>query len=119
MRSVAAAAPWQQCCLCMQSKARHAALLAAACTLHCASTLPCWRLAPGTWQLISPCLPAFVALQYDLPVSLEELASGCTKSVTHTRKVLTEMGEVIKEQRTCSVTVAPGRRDGTAFVFQG
>jgi DnaJ-class molecular chaperone len=69
-------------------------------------------------QLTSHCLP-FSPLQYDLPVSLEELSAGCTKSVTHTRQVLTELGEVIKEQRTCTVQVAPGMRDGTAFVFQG
>jgi hypothetical protein len=74
-----------------------------------------WSSAQSNSPLSPPCTPP----QYDLPVTLEELALGCTKQVTHCRKVLTELGELLREQRSVTVHVRPGMRDGTSFVFEG
>jgi hypothetical protein len=74
---------------------------------------------PGPLSLPPPTPCPLIYAQYDLPVTLEELALGCTKQVTHRRKVLTELGELLGEQRTVTVHVQPGMRDGTSFVFKG
>jgi hypothetical protein len=52
-------------------------------------------------------------------VALEELYQGCIKGVQHTRRSVTDFGEVAVEQHTLRVTVAPGTLDGTQYVFQG
>ena len=62
---------------------------------------------------------AVVRVQYELYVSLQELYHGCTKGVQHTRRTVTELGEIAVEQHTLRVTVAPGTLDGTQYVFQG
>lgn len=41
------------------------------------------------------------------------------KQVAHTRKTLTDAGDVLEEQRTLTIDVQPGLPDGTCFVFEG
>ena len=56
---------------------------------------------------------------YDLPVTLEEIFHGAHKAVTHTRKVQREAnGSIESEDRTLTVAVPPGCKNGRRFVFE-
>lgn len=52
-------------------------------------------------------------------MSLEDLYSGCTKTVVHNRTVFNDGGEAMTEVRRLAVQIEPGMPDGTTFVFQG
>lgn len=54
----------------------------------------------------------------DVEVTLEEIGSGCLKQVAFQRKRLIG-GEMLIEDRTVVIDVAPGVSDGTTFVFEG
>jgi DnaJ family protein B protein 13 len=52
-------------------------------------------------------------------VTLEELYFGCSKIVTHARKVQAEAGgEIVEEERTLTIVVPPGCKNGQRFVFE-
>lgn len=56
---------------------------------------------------------------YDLPVTLEEIFHGAHKAVTHTRKVQRDVnGSIESEDRTLTVAVPPGCKNGRRFVFE-
>ncbi|GBF89666.1 hypothetical protein Rsub_02836 [Raphidocelis subcapitata] len=55
----------------------------------------------------------------DLPVTLEELHSGASKSVSRARRAFGDAGEPMAETRRLEVKVEPGMADGTVFVFEG
>jgi DnaJ family protein B protein 13 len=57
--------------------------------------------------------------KFDLFVTLEEIAHGAIKAVTHTRRVLDQHGNKVLEQRSLAVDVKPGAPDGAMFVFKG
>ena len=54
-----------------------------------------------------------------LIVTLEEVYSGCTKTVEFTRKIMDSDGKVTSELKRFSVDVKPGSKDGTKYVFDG
>ena len=65
--------------------------------------------------------PAALGLQrtFDVGVTLEELYFGCNKIVKHTRKVQAEVGgEIVEEERTLTIVVPPGCKNGQRFVFE-
>jgi hypothetical protein len=69
-----------------------------------------------------PCLPSTdmqPASQHDVELTLEEIYHGCSKKVTHTRKILYESGRIQEEERTLVIDAKPGLPDGTRFVFEG
>ena len=58
--------------------------------------------------------------QVELPVTLEELYTGCTKAVTVSRLVVPSGGgDPVAEPRKLAVAIEPGMPDGTTFMFQG
>jgi len=57
------------------------------------------------------------AIEKDLFVSLEELASGCTKKMKISRKVLDERGISRNEEKILTVNVKPGWKAGTKITF--
>lgn len=65
--------------------------------------------------------PPALGLQrtFDVPVTLEELYHGCNKIVTHQRKMQAEVGgEITTEDRTLTIVVPPGCKNGQRFVFE-
>ncbi len=50
---------------------------------------------------------------------MEEVWSGCRRSVRHRRTRTTQSGEPLVEERSLEVKVVPGTLDGTVLVFDG
>ncbi|KAJ4837755.1 hypothetical protein Tsubulata_024407 [Turnera subulata] len=59
------------------------------------------------------------AIRKDLNCTLEELCYGCMKKVKVTRDVLTETGQIIKEEEILTIKVKPGWKSGTKITFEG
>ncbi|CAN1768240.1 DnaJ homolog subfamily B member 13 [Linum perenne] len=55
----------------------------------------------------------------NLECTLEDLFYGCTKKVKVTRDVLTDRGQIVKEEEILSIQVKPGWRKGTKITFEG
>jgi DnaJ-class molecular chaperone len=51
--------------------------------------------------------------------TLEELYSGCTKKTSVVRQRIADGGDAIPEERTLTVEVKPGWREGTKITFKG
>lgn len=68
-----------------------------------------------------PTLRAFLMVtQVELPATLEELYTGCTKVVVHSRLAAPSSGgDPVAEPRRLSVAIEPGMPDGTTFMFEG
>jgi len=56
-------------------------------------------------------------LEKDVPVSLEELATGATKKMKISRKVYNEDGSVSSEDKVLKIVVKPGWKSGTKITF--
>lgn len=56
-------------------------------------------------------------IERDLPVSLEEILTGCTKKMKITRRVTQENGHTYKEDKILAINVKPGWKSGTKITF--
>ncbi|XP_050297498.1 dnaJ protein homolog 1-like [Anthonomus grandis grandis] len=56
-------------------------------------------------------------VEHDLYISLEEIASGCTKTMKITKKVLKPNGSLQKEDKILTIQVRPGWKAGTKITF--
>lgn len=56
-------------------------------------------------------------IERDLPVSLEEVLSGCTKKMKITRRVIKPNGQCLKEDKILTINVKPGWKSGTKITF--
>ncbi|QDZ23738.1 DnaJ-like protein [Chloropicon primus] len=54
-----------------------------------------------------------------LPVSLEDIYTGCNKMVENERKILFENGTVKAETKKFNIPISPGCKSGTRYVFDG
>lgn len=57
------------------------------------------------------------AIERELPVSLEEILSGCTKKMKITRRVTQPDGHMFKEDKILTINVKPGWKSGTKITF--
>ncbi|XP_017775653.1 PREDICTED: dnaJ protein homolog 1-like [Nicrophorus vespilloides] len=55
-------------------------------------------------------------IEYDLYVSLEEIATGCTKKMRISRKVL-QGNSTVQEDKVLTINVKPGWKSGTKITF--
>mmetsp|Transcript_1270 Transcript_1270/g.2957 ORF Transcript_1270/g.2957 Transcript_1270/m.2957 type:complete len:339 (+) Transcript_1270:224-1240(+) len=56
---------------------------------------------------------------YDVGVTLDDLYFGCSKIVKHVRKTQAEAGgEIRSEERTLTLVIPPGCKNGQRFVFE-
>lgn len=53
----------------------------------------------------------------DVGVTLEELYFGCNKVVQHTKKTVSETGEITEEVKPLTLNIKPGCKNGQRFVF--
>uniref|UniRef100_A0A6G1SAD5 DnaJ subfamily B member 4 n=1 Tax=Aceria tosichella TaxID=561515 RepID=A0A6G1SAD5_9ACAR len=56
-------------------------------------------------------------IERELPVSLEEILTGCTKKMKITRRVTQPNGHMIKEDKILTINVKPGWKSGTKITF--
>lgn len=56
-------------------------------------------------------------IERDLPVSLEEVLTGCTKKMKITRRVTQPNGNTCKEDKILTINVKPGWKSGTKITF--
>lgn len=56
-------------------------------------------------------------IERDLPVSLEEILTGCTKKMKITRLVTNHNGQSRKEDKILAIDVKPGWKSGTKITF--
>lgn len=56
-------------------------------------------------------------IERDLPVSLEEVLTGCTKKMKITRRVIKPNGQHLKEDKILTINVKPGWKSGTKITF--
>lgn len=56
-------------------------------------------------------------VEVDLYVALEDILSGCTKSMRITKKVLKSNGKLAKEDKILTIEVKPGWKSGTRITF--
>lgn len=56
-------------------------------------------------------------IERELPVSLEEVLTGCTKKMKITRRVIKPDGQYIKEDKILTINVKPGWKSGTKITF--
>lgn len=56
-------------------------------------------------------------IERDLPVSLEEVLTGCTKKMKITRRVTRSDGSTYKEDKILTINVKPGWKSGTRITF--
>lgn len=56
-------------------------------------------------------------VERELPVSLEEILTGCTKKMKITRRVTHPNGQTTKEDKILTITVKPGWKSGTKITF--
>ncbi|KAI6172255.1 J domain-containing protein [Aphelenchoides besseyi] len=56
-------------------------------------------------------------VQHDLPVSLEDIAKGCTKKMKITKKIVSPNGQTRTEDKVLTVTIKPGWKSGTKITF--
>lgn len=56
-------------------------------------------------------------IERDLPVSLEEVLTGCTKKMKITRRVIRPDGQSLKEDKILAINVKPGWKSGTKITF--
>jgi DnaJ-class molecular chaperone len=56
-------------------------------------------------------------IERELPVSLEEILTGCTKKMKITRRVTQPNGQVVKEDKILTINVKPGWKSGTKITF--
>lgn len=57
------------------------------------------------------------AIERDLPVSLGEILTGCTKKMKITRQVTKPNGHMYKEDKILEINVKPGWKSGTKITF--
>ena len=67
----------------------------------------------------TPVLKAGKKKTIPLPVTLEEIYTGCSKLVENERKILYENGTVKKETKKFNIPISPGCKSGTKYVFDG
>lgn len=53
----------------------------------------------------------------DLPVSLEDICTGCTKKMKITRNISQPNGQTIKEEKILTIDIKPGWKAGTKITF--
>ncbi|WVZ21195.1 hypothetical protein V8G54_008517 [Vigna mungo] len=58
-------------------------------------------------------------IEKKLECTLEELCYGCKKKMKITRDVLTDTGEIVREEELLTINVQPGWRKGTEIKFEG
>lgn len=56
-------------------------------------------------------------IERDLPISLEEILTGCTKKMKITRRVTQANGHSFKEDKILAINVKPGWKSGTKITF--
>lgn len=56
-------------------------------------------------------------IERELPVSLEEILSGCTKKMKITKRVTQPNGQTFKEDKVLTIDVKPGWKSGTKITF--
>lgn len=56
-------------------------------------------------------------IERELPVSLEEVLTGCQKRMKITRKVIQPNGNMYKEDKILTINVKPGWKSGTRITF--
>lgn len=56
-------------------------------------------------------------IERDLPISLEEVLTGCTKKMKITRRVTQPSGQMFKEDKILTINVKPGWKSGTKITF--
>lgn len=57
------------------------------------------------------------AIERELPVSLEEVLTGCKKKMKITRRVTKSSGQTYKEDKILEIDVRPGWKSGTKITF--
>lgn len=57
------------------------------------------------------------AIEKELPISLEEIASGCTKKMKITRKVIQPNSRTFQEDKILTINVKPGWKSGTKITY--
>ncbi|GAB1597618.1 dnaJ homolog subfamily B member 5-like [Argonauta hians] len=57
------------------------------------------------------------AIVKDLPVSLEDICTGCTKKMKITRTVMTQSNKQVREEKILTVDIKPGWKAGTKITF--
>lgn len=56
-------------------------------------------------------------IERDLPISLEEILTGCKKKMKITRRITNEYGQTTKEDKILAIDVKPGWKSGTKITF--
>lgn len=56
-------------------------------------------------------------IERELPVSLEEVLTGCTKKMKITRRVTRPDGQTTKEDKILTINIKPGWKSGTKITF--
>lgn len=56
-------------------------------------------------------------IERELPVSLEEVLTGCTKKMKITRRITQANGQMSKEDKILTINVKPGWKSGTKITF--
>lgn len=56
-------------------------------------------------------------IEHELPVTLEEVLTGCTKKMKITRRVTQADGRTFKEDKILEINVRPGWKSGTKITF--
>lgn len=56
-------------------------------------------------------------IERDLPISLEEVLTGCTKKMKITRRVIQPNGNTYKEDKILTINIKPGWKAGTKITF--
>lgn len=56
-------------------------------------------------------------VERELPISLEEVLTGCTKKMKLTRRIMNHSGHTIKEDKILTINVKPGWKSGTKITF--
>lgn len=56
-------------------------------------------------------------IERELPISLEEIASGCTKKMKITRRAIQPNGQAFHEDKILTINVKPGWKSGTKITF--
>ncbi|XP_019769817.2 dnaJ protein homolog 1 [Dendroctonus ponderosae] len=56
-------------------------------------------------------------VEVDLYVALEDILTGCSKSMRITKKVLKSNGKLIKEDKILNIAIKPGWKSGTKITF--
>lgn len=57
-------------------------------------------------------------IERDLPISLEEILTGCTKKMKITRRITREDGHTYKDDKILAIEVKPGWKSGTKITFK-